>query len=72
MRDKRWRDRYEATDKSFMDTTETIGSIPGRTQSAKVALMKPGADCDPHEAFLRVWSDNDRSGSAKDRKVNLV
>ena len=30
------------------------------TQLAKVVLMKPGADSDPHEAFfLRVWSDND-------------
>ena len=38
------------------------------TQSAKVVLMKHGADCDPHEAFLRVWSDNDWAGSAKDRK----
>ena len=26
------------------------------TQSARVALMKPGTDHDPHEAFLRVWS----------------
>ena len=30
--------------------------------------MKPGADCDPHEAFLRVWSDRDGAGSAKERR----
>ena len=29
--------------------------------------MKPGADCDLHEAFSRVWSDSDWA-SAKDRK----
>ena len=27
------------------------------TQSARVALVKLGTDDDPHEAFLRVWSD---------------
>ena len=35
------------------------------TQSARVLLMKPGTDYDPHEAFLRVWSDNDWAGDAK-------
>ena len=30
--------------------------------------MKPGTDYDPHEAFLRVWSDSDWAGDAKDRK----
>ena len=30
--------------------------------------MKLEADCDPHEAFLRVWSVSYRAGSAKDRK----
>ena len=29
--------------------------------------MKPGADCDLHEAFSRVWSDSDWA-SAKDKK----
>ena len=38
------------------------------TQSTRAALLKPGADCDPHEAFLRVWSDSDWARSAKDRK----
>ena len=48
---------------------EHLGGYLARTQSAKVALMKPGADCDPHEAFfLRVWSDNDWAERAKDRK----
>ena len=28
--------------------------------------MKPGADYDPHRAFLRVWSDNDWAGNVKD------
>ena len=38
------------------------------TQFARVVLMKPGTDYDPHEAFLRVWSDSERAGDAKDRK----
>ena len=38
------------------------------TQSARVVLMKPGTDYDPHEAFLRVWSDSDWAGDVKDRK----
>ena len=38
------------------------------TQSARVVLMTPGTDYDPHEAFLRVWSDSDWAGAAKDRK----
>ena len=38
------------------------------TQSVEVVLMRLGADCDPHEAFLRVWSDGDRAGSAKEKQ----
>ena len=34
------------------------------TQPARVVLTKP----DPHEAFLRVSSDSDCAGDAKDRK----
>ena len=60
--------RDEATDETPTDMTETIGSMMAGTQSATIVLMKPGADYDPHEAFLRVWSDTDWAGSAKDRK----
>ena len=45
----------------FMDTTETVASMHGR-------VMKPGTGCVPHEAFLRVWADNDWAGSFTDRK----
>ena len=41
------------------------------TQTARVVLMKPGTDCDPHEAFLRVWPDSDWAGDAKDRKKSI-
>ena len=34
--------------------------------------MKPVPDCDPHEAFLRVWSDSDWAGNVKDRKSQLI
>ena len=44
--------KIEATDKSFMDTTETISLVLSGDQSARVALMKPGADYDPNDAFL--------------------
>ena len=45
--------KIEATDKSIMDTTETISLVLGAVnQSARVALMKPGADYDPNDAFL--------------------
>ena len=37
-------------------------------QSARVVLMKPGTDYDPHEAFLRVRSESEWAGNAKDRK----
>ena len=30
--------------------------------------MNPGTDYDPHEAILRVWSDSDWAGDAKDKK----
>ena len=30
--------------------------------------MKPGTDCDPHEAFLRVRSESEWAGNAKGRK----
>ena len=30
--------------------------------------MKPGADYDPHVACLRVWSESDWAGNAKDGK----
>ena len=33
--------------------------------------MKPGTDNDPHEAFLRVWSDSAWAGDSKDRKSQL-
>ena len=36
IRDKRLCDRYESTGESFMDTTETIGSIPGRNSQRKL------------------------------------
>ena len=49
----------EATDKSFMDTTGTVSSVFGGTQSARIVPMEPGTDDDPHEAFLRVWSDSE-------------
>ena len=53
-----------------MDTTETIGTARhlAGTQSARFVLMKPGTDNDPHEAFLRVWSDSAWDGDSKDRK----
>ena len=38
------------------------------TQSARDVLMELGTDYDQHEAFLRVWSDSDWAGDAKDRK----
>ena len=41
------------------------------TQSARVALMKPGDDYDPHEAFQRVWSDSYWAGDANDRKKSI-
>ena len=40
----------------------------GRTPSARVVIMKPGADYDPHVACLRVWSESDKAGNAKDGK----
>ena len=38
------------------------------SRSARVVLMKPGTDYDPHEAFLRVWSDCDWARNVRDRK----
>ena len=52
----------EATDKSFVDTTWR------GTQSARLVLMKLGTNHDPHEEFLRVWSDSDWAGNVKARK----
>ena len=37
------------------------------TQSARLVLVKPGTDCDPHEAFLPVWLDSDWARNVKDR-----
>ena len=39
-----------------------------REPSQRVVLMKLGTGYDPHEAFLRVWSDSDWAGGAKDKK----
>ena len=38
------------------------------TQSARVVLVKPATDHDPHGAFLRVWSGIDGAVNVKDRK----
>ena len=34
--------------------------------------MKSGTDHDPHEAFLRVWSDSGWAGDAKHRERQSI
>ena len=38
------------------------------TQSVRIVFIKPGSDNAPHEACLRVWSDNETASNVKERK----
>ena len=56
----------EATDRSFMDTIETIGPIFGKGPVRVLFTLEQTMFRMVH--FLRVWSDSDSGGNVKDRR----
>ena len=64
----RWSDDDAELDQTLLWNCWEPARYLAGTQSERVVLMKPGTGNDPHEAFLRVWSDSGWAGDAKVRK----